>query len=146
MKFAAEPKEPIKIGAPTAFTKRHMSKQKKPKPQKKWKYGSELKDQEMIAFNFCERLRSLLIDLVQIDGMIPRESSRRASLEMNSEAAAIIGARKVDCLHYIQSICRDHMHWGAELINRGWTVEQQRKAKPLTPHDRRDWIRKNCIG
>ena|ERR1051325_2463157 len=90
---------------------------------------SKLDDQESIAFQFHQALEYAVKDLESIDKLIPRESSRIAMKDMDEEAWYIINARKTDLLRYIQTICRDHMHWGKKLLDSGWTVEQQQRAK-----------------
>jgi hypothetical protein len=82
---------------------------------------------EMIAFEYYEALRYVLRDMAAIDALIPRESSRASLSRMEPEAAAIIQARKIDLLGYIQTICRDHMYFGQKLLASGWEPEHKGK-------------------
>jgi hypothetical protein len=98
-----------------------------------------------IAFEYYEFTRSCLRDLLHIDGLIPRETSRYSRAAMESEASAIIEARKRDLFRYIQTICRDHMYWGSRLLAKGWTPEQ-RKRKVKLDSTGREWLRRNTVG
>lgn len=98
-----------------------------------------------VAFRLWSQLRYLLSDLEHIDSLIPRESSR-ISYKLPVEAACIIEHRKKDLLRYIQTICRDHIYWGAELVSAGWTAKMSKKNQKIKESDRREWVRKNCIG
>jgi hypothetical protein len=100
--------------------------------------------QDSIAFCYYENLRSILSDLQHIDSLIPKESSR-SSYRITGEGAAIIEHRKQNLLRMIQTICRDHMYFGAQLLAKGWTPEQHSERRKM-PEDYREWIRRNCIG
>ena len=73
-------------------------------------------------FDYQEHLRGVLSDLRNIRGLIPAESSRYGCLVKDTEAAAIIEARKSDLLRYIQVICDDHLFWGEQLLERSKVV------------------------
>ena len=89
--------------------------------------------QEALCFDYYELVGDILRDLRSIDDLIPRESSRHASIfdhPTERNAAAIIEGRKVDLLRYIQTICMDHVWFGERLMKRGWKpgTEDKRKA------------------
>lgn len=79
--------------------------------------------QESHCFRYYEELRSILRDLETIDGLIPAEVSRISLGQQRDESTAIIVGRKDDVLRYIQTICRDHLHYGKKLLNDGWIVK-----------------------
>ena len=112
--------------------------------RKKHTYGSIAKDREMMAFDLYENLKRILKDLHAIDSLIPRETSRHAGQDIETNKFLLIQRRKDDLLRYIQGICRDHMWWSADLINRGWTPEQKQKARKLPKGDLRDWLKEQC--
>ena len=74
------------------------------------------------VFDYQENLRRVLRDLRNVRGLIPAESSRYGCLVKDTEAAAIIEARKSDLLKYIQVICDDHLFWGEQLLERSKVV------------------------
>ena len=95
---------------------------------KRRKPPNQLERQEMIAFEFKEALEDIVRDLSHIDAMCPAEIARHGCLVKDTEAAAIIEARKADFLSYIQTIARDHVHWGRKLLERGWLAKHRKEA------------------
>lgn len=89
-------------------------------------------EMESIAFDYYELLGSLIRDCEVIDKMIPRESARVPRAALASESDAIIIARKDDLLGYVQTICRDHIHWGKLLLEGGWTLKQRAEHRART--------------
>lgn len=96
------------------------------------------RDQESIAFDYYFILKEIIKDLIHIDMQIPKETSRYeygAFKAKDTEAMCIIMHRKVNLLNYIQTICRDHIHYGQRLLDGGWKPEHNfvargpRKAK-----------------
>lgn len=83
--------------------------------------------QRMMAFHLYEAVQSFVKECKRIDLLIPSESSRYSLEEMDEEARAIIDARKRDLLSYIQTICRDHIHWGEKLLKTGWMPQHEKE-------------------
>ncbi len=81
------------------------------------KRKSLLEKQKSLTFEFHQALGQVVDDLRNIDKLIPNESSRIMTSDMEDEPAAIIQARKQELLNYIQVICRDHIYWSKKLID-----------------------------
>ena len=71
---------------------------------------------ESASFNLWESLNSTLADLRRIDSLIPCEASRYWS-KLDEEAQAIVISRKDDLLKYIQTVCRDSIHFGQAALD-----------------------------
>lgn len=114
--------------------------------KRKRKEWSVLEVQEHRAFELYESLQSVLADLKRIDSLIPSEASRTNLFASSEEDAAIIEARKKDLLGYIQTICRDHLHYGKVQIDSGWKAATKNqlvfmkfKGPKTVPHDFGYW-------
>jgi hypothetical protein len=103
----------------------------------KKKKQSELEAQESIAFEFRELADAVVRDLKRIDTMCPSESSRTIYGfirkdridEARMNKILLIEARKNDFIHYIQTICRDHVAYLTEAIEAGWTPKLRAKNR-----------------
>lgn len=97
---------------------------------------TKLEDSD-VAFQYREYMENIIRDLKNIDKMIPRETSRIGCLMRPGNASAIIESRKSELLGYIQTICRDHIHWCQPLLDKGWTAKQWKYKWPgcsTVPH------------
>lgn len=93
------------------------------------KYDKLDSTQEFRAFHLWDALDHAVKDLRKIDSLIPAEISRIPTVACKDNASAIIVGRKDDLLSYIQTICRDHMHWGGMELEKGWRPVKPKKKR-----------------
>ena len=100
----------------------------------------KFEQQETLTYEYHEALTAVLKDLEILDKLIPRESSRHSHLvhkKFGRDAPFIIEGRRTYLLSYIQTICRDHLCFGGELLKRGWIVKGRKTVKAKKKADNR---------